>query len=927
MGFDSRMFVLSKTIDMKNLYNFTQPMKKMYPSHVRISILTLCLLLATFIGTQAQVTISITNDTTICSGTPVQLNATPLTGTPPFMYQWSPAAGLNNPAVVDPVATATSTTTYTVTVTDNTSATATAQVTINVLPSPAVSGITTTPASCNGTADGTICVTATGGSAPYLFDWSSGQTTTSNCITLAGGTYRVSVTDINGCKAVDSAIITQPAPIVVNFTTTDATCYGIANGAIVTQVTGGCGSNYTYMWNNGSTTQNQIWLNALTYVLTVTDCNGCSATESAIIQQPDTLTIDTMLGNNISCFGSNNGSICPQISGGTPPYLYFWNNNSVSQCITNLIGGTYTLTLTDGNNCTAIAACTIQEATEITFTVTTADDSCYGANHGLIAIDAAGGVPPYQYSIDNGLTYSASDSFNLLSPQGYDVVVKDSLGCTASLNTHIYPYDPLKIDSIVITDMSCNGATGSVCAYTSGQVSQNLTWSNSASGTCISNLQAGNYSVTVTDNTTTCSVTATATVNNFVPITVTITSSALGTLPDTLTVSVTGGTPPYAYQWSNSVSTQQNIVTQFGLYYLTVTDANTCFTIDSTFVGCPDTCVWPGDADYSGTVDNNDLLAIGLGYGHTGTTRAQQDINWYAHSSTSWANNLPSGDNLKHADCNGDGTINDADTLAILQNYSLTHPRSGADVNRGNVAQLKVIMVPDTLEDGQTVIAHLLLGDTNFAATNVYGLAFTFNYDPLVVDSNEVSLTFNNASWLCSNATDHLDIDKPFYQAGQIKTAITRIDHTTRSGNGEIGQVNMKITTGNINGKNLEYYTMANFISDLIVIDSAGNHLQFDAGADSATIQYEPLGISNLNWNGEVDVYPNPTTNLLNIKSGNLPINSITIVNLLGETAIYQTGLNEKQVQLNTSTLPQGTYIMKLQSGKQMYYTRFVKAQ
>jgi hypothetical protein len=367
-------------------------------------------------------------------------------------------------------------------------------------------------------------------------------------------------------------------------------------------------------------------------------------------------------------------------------------------------------------------------------------------------------------------------------------------------------------------------------------------------------------------------------------------------------------------------------VYQPGMYRVMVIDSMGCLRRDSVFIGCNNLCVWPGDANYDGLVDNNDLLPIGVAYNSTGTARQIQGNTWQAHEAADYVDTLADGTNYKHSDCNGNGTINADDTLAILLNFNLNHPRSGGlNEPRGGVPQLQISLDVDTLSDGQTVVAHLLLGDSVNTATDVYGLAFNFNYDPLVVDSSSVRIRFDNNSWLCNNANDHVDIDKIFYTPGVIKTALTRIDQTTRSGGGEIGNVTMRITTGNINGKNLAYYAMHCLVSDITMIDNNGNLLAVDPSLDSAIIEYEVTGISQLSINSGVGIYPNPATNVLHITSKANAIQQITVTNLLGEVVLQSTPEATQHTTINTAALAQGVYVIRILSGNSEFVGRFTK--
>ncbi len=238
--------------------------------------------------------------------------------------------------------------------------------------------------------------------------------------------------------------------------------------------------------------------------------------------------------------------------------------------------------------------------------------------------------------------------------------------------------------------------------------------------------------------------------------------------------------------------------------------------------------VWPGDADQNGIADNNDLLPIGVAYGLGGPVRTNASIVWQAEACQDWGLQLLSGTNAKHVDCNGNGTINADDTLAIVQNFGLTHAKK-EDMPiawRAGIPGLNIVLSKDTVRAGDTLIASIQLGDASLPVSNIYGLAFTYNYDALVVDTTQTEVLYPS-SWLATTS-ERITIIKDFKTTGQIKTAVTRINHVNRSGNGEIAQIKFKITTDNISGKNLMYYNNVNFISAVTAIDSAGNPIDLN---------------------------------------------------------------------------------------------------
>ena len=239
--------------------------------------------------------------------------------------------------------------------TDDNSCTATETVTITEPTALSLSS-TQVNVSCNGGSDGSIDLSVAGGTAPYTYSWDdAGSSTTQDISSLPIGTYTVTVTDDNSCTATQTVTITEPNALSLSSTQLNVSCNGGSDGSIDLSVSGGI-APYTYSWNNpsNSTTQDIGSLTAGTYTVTVTDDNSCTATETVTITEPTALSLSSTQVN-VSCNGGSDGSIDLSVAGGTAPYTYSWNDpsNSTSQDISSLAAGTYTVTVTDDNSCTA----------------------------------------------------------------------------------------------------------------------------------------------------------------------------------------------------------------------------------------------------------------------------------------------------------------------------------------------------------------------------------------------------------------------------------------------------------------------------------------------------------------------------------------------------------------------------------------------
>ncbi|MBL7806751.1 MAG: hypothetical protein JNN28_02990, partial [Saprospiraceae bacterium] len=272
-----------------------------------------------------------------------------VSGTQPFTYIWS-----NNATMQDLAGICSGN--YTVTVTDANGLTNTTIVSVGQVSSINLSTIIT-HVSCNGSNNGAINLTISGGVSPYTTLWNNGSIT-EDLNNLTAGTYTPTVTDATGCTKTISAVVTQPSPINPTICVTNLPCNGSCNGSKIDLTVTGGASPYSYIWGTGSTTQDLTNICAGIYTVTVTDMNGCTKTATGVVTAPAAITVSGAVTDASS--GISNGSIDLTLAGGTPPYLAQWSTGSSSIDLNQLSGGTYCVTITDANNCTKTSCFTVQ---------------------------------------------------------------------------------------------------------------------------------------------------------------------------------------------------------------------------------------------------------------------------------------------------------------------------------------------------------------------------------------------------------------------------------------------------------------------------------------------------------------------------------------------------------------------------------------
>ncbi len=498
-------------------------------------------------------------------------------GTPGYTYSWAPYGGTS--------ATATGLTagTYTATITDANGCIATETFTITE-PTALSTTASQTDVSCNGGANGTATVTVTGGTPGYTYSWAPFGGTAATATGLSAGTYTVTITDANSCIATQTVTISQPTTLAATTAKTDVSCNGGSNGTATVTAAGGT-APYTYVWSpSGGTAATASGLIAGTYTVTVTDANGCTATESVTITEPTILTA-TSSSINVSCNGGSNGTATVNVTGGTAPYTYAWSpSGGTAATATGLSAGTYTATITDANGCSTTQTVTINQPSVLSVTSTQTDVSCNGGTNGTATVTAVGGTAPYTYAWSSSGGTAATA--NGLAAGNYTATITDANGCSVTESITIIQPSAITA-SITTTDVSCNGGSNGTATVTAvgGTGAYTYSWAPfGGTAATATGLSAGTYTVTITDANG-CMVTQTVVITQPTILAATTAKtdvSCNGANDGTASVIVTGGTAPYTYAWSPTGGTA---ATASGLspntYTVTITDANGC-TITET---------------------------------------------------------------------------------------------------------------------------------------------------------------------------------------------------------------------------------------------------------------------------------------------------------------------------------------------------------
>ncbi len=561
-------------------------------------------------GTQSQTNVT-------CNGANNGITTVaPTGGTAPYTYLWSPNGG------TAATATGRAPGVYSVLVTDFNGCTMTKTYTITQPATLVASSAAQTNVSCFGGNNGAATVGVTGGTIPYTYSWAPSGGTAATASGLASGTYTVTVTDANLCTTTQIFNITQPTLLVASIASqTNVSCFGGSNGAATVSATGGTGA-YTYSWSpSGGNAATASGLAMGTYVATITDALGCTATQTVNITQPTLLATSISSQTNVSCNGGSNGAATVSVTGGTGAYTYSWSpSGGTAATATGLAAGTYTLTATDANGCVATQVVNITQPAVLAGTPSQTNVSCNAANDGTATVAVTGGTTPYIYSwAPSGGTAATATG---LAPGTYTVTVTDDNGCSTTNSYTIT--QPATLTASISSNVPCEGNTLNLTGtIAGGTMPYSYTWTgtnsftSSSANPSITNVSvaaAGSYTLTVTDDNG-CTAIANGTVvinsNALVTVQPVATTACIGS-PAGFSVTATG--TGLTYQWrangvnianggvySGATTNALSISDASGLnntsYDVVVTGTCTTVTSAAAILGTPTTNTWTGIAD------------------------------------------------------------------------------------------------------------------------------------------------------------------------------------------------------------------------------------------------------------------------------------------------------------------------------------------
>lgn len=563
--------------------------------------------------------------------------------------------------------------------------------------------------------------------------------------------------------------------------------------------------------------------------------------------------------------GPDSSFVCPggsvtwtaQITNGVPPYTYMWSTGATTPSITVNTPGYYEVTAQDGIGCLSVD--TLYLGSTLGPIADAGPDLNLCSNDPLPML----GTPAVPNDIYSWTPAASLNNPNAAQPTllqtnagtyTYELEVTNLFGCTAK-------------DSVTITIHSDSLAPPylSPAANTVDLVCIHDTFSVSYTGPLGPNVQltwAGQYNLQV------------------------ISGSGAG--PYEITFDSTGGA---------------------GLY-LEVTDG-VCTYEDTLVFNVVLNCVWPGDADNDGVANNNDLLALGLMHGNMGVPRPNASLNWTGQAAYAWPTSLPSGVNANYSDTDGSGTVNDDDTLAIHLNYGLTHTKGQASFGGMGDPILYLDYPTDSVAAGDTVVMDLVFGTDTLPADSIYGIALTVQYDLTLVDSG--SAHFGYSGWLGNYGTDLLGIQHDNQPNGEVDLGLTRINQMPMSGYGVVASFSI-VMIDDIAGKTSLAEILELDIVKVRIIRLDGSEVPVNAQPTLLTVTASGSTGIRPDLGTALRVYPIPAQNQLFVELGSAQNWTVSLLTLDGKEVNAAEARMTDRLTLPLEGLSNGLYFLRVRN-------------
>jgi outer membrane protein OmpA-like peptidoglycan-associated protein len=500
--------------------------------------------------------------------------ASPRGGTPPYTFAWDNGETTEKAVKLAPGS-------HSITITDANGCTTSETIDISedILPL-SVALIPGEPIACAGEASASLTANAQGGKPPYEYNWSVQEANDEEVEKLNAGRYGLTITDAEGTTAEASIEVEEPEPIELSVQQETPAATNQANGEARVKAKGGK-APYTYVWDNGETTEKAVQLAPGQRSVTVTDANGCSATANVEVSEnilPLSVSIEPTA--EIKCAGEASAALKASVKGGKGPFQYAWSEADLNgEQVDKLAAGTYALTVTDAEGTTISESVEIEEPEPIELSVQQETPAATNQANGEARVKAKGGKAPYTFAWDNGET---TEKAVQLAPGQRSVTVTDANGCSATANVEVSENIlPLSVSIEPTAEIKCAGEASAAlkASVKGGKGPFQYAWSEAdLNGEQVDKLAAGTYALTVTDAEGT-TISESVEIEEPEPIELSVqqeTPAATNQANGEARVKAKGGKAPYTFAWDNGETTEKAVQLAPGQRSVTVTDANSC---------------------------------------------------------------------------------------------------------------------------------------------------------------------------------------------------------------------------------------------------------------------------------------------------------------------------------------------------------------
>ncbi len=763
--------------------------------------------------------------------------------------------------------------------------------------------------SCAGSMDGALTVIPSNGSGPFNYLWSNGGN--SNEIeNLSGGFYGVTVSDGAGCTQTASIILEEPDPVTVSINQTgEINCFGDSTGSAEAEGQGGEG--LTYLWSNGETSESISNLSAGVYYLTVENNEGCSVVDSIVISQPIAIQISLQV-EQISMAGEDDGSITASVTGGEGNYDYAWSNGESTPTIENLAAGTYTVTVTDENDCIKIATTVINSAgcaLEIGMELSQAV-SCNGDTDAVVTVVVEGNVGNVSYTWSSNVDSNTATAENL-GAGIYSVTVSDEDGCTEIAEISVGQPNPLEV-SMSISEITEPGGNdgGASTDVTGGVDPYSYIWSTGDTTASVSGLSHGAYFVTITDANG-CEIVGVATIPVFqcsfdLGIEVDEEINCFGDTNGALSATHTTHNGEVTYWWSNQEVGQSINGLGAGEYYVVAVDEFLCTDTAYYELEQPDLLA----VNFAITNESIEGAADGSITAHVsgGTNETGYDFLWSTGEITTTINGLSAGEYCV--------TVNDDNGCATVHCSNLYVSGDCSSLEIDVVIENHVICY-DTPSGNATVVVH--------GGTAPYEISLDSDNSLEALPAGIHTASVEDSEGCIANI--EFEILGP-----ESDPRAHIVDYSSIINAEGTGFIEVEAEGGWGDFTIVWWHEGEIIASDTLFVDGLNSGIYSveitDAGGCATFKTFEIiLNTSNHEYSffSDIKVFPNPVKGDLTIElnNKNLKLENYEIISSAGQVIKQTSVINENNI--STIDLAPGLYLLKLRTEKGSHTIKFIK--